>query len=98
RLIRSRPAKPQDNGGHERMHRDMTELELTPAQVTWRQSHEEPVRRQTGPISRTLSHLNCIVISSLRNSTQGPAHVRGWSSARLYGGWVQPGTATEPSV
>ena len=31
RLIRSRPAKPQDNGGHERMHRDMAELELTPA-------------------------------------------------------------------
>jgi transposase InsO family protein len=31
RLIRSRLAKPQDNGGHERMHRDMTELELAPA-------------------------------------------------------------------
>jgi putative transposase len=31
RLIRSRPAKPQDNGGHERMHRDMAELELAPA-------------------------------------------------------------------
>jgi putative transposase len=31
RLIRSRPAKPQDNGGHERMHRDMAELQLAPA-------------------------------------------------------------------
>jgi putative transposase len=31
RLIRSRPAKPQDNGGHERMHRDLAELELAPA-------------------------------------------------------------------
>jgi len=31
RLIRSRPACPQDNGGHERMHRDLSELELTPA-------------------------------------------------------------------
>lgn len=31
RLIRSRLAKPQDNGAHERMHRDMTELELAPA-------------------------------------------------------------------
>ena len=31
RLIRSRPGKPQDNGGHERMHRDLAELELAPA-------------------------------------------------------------------
>lgn len=27
RLIRSRPGCPQDNGGHERMHRDLSELE-----------------------------------------------------------------------
>jgi transposase InsO family protein len=31
RLVRSRLACPQDNGGHERMHRDLSELELTPA-------------------------------------------------------------------
>jgi putative transposase len=31
RLVRSRPASPQDNGGHERMHRDLSELQLTPA-------------------------------------------------------------------
>jgi len=31
RLVRSRLASPQDNGGHERMHRDLSELELTPA-------------------------------------------------------------------
>ena len=31
RLYRSRPAKPQDNGGHERMHRDLNELRLAPA-------------------------------------------------------------------
>jgi len=31
RIVRSRPACPQDNGGHERMHRDLSELELTPA-------------------------------------------------------------------
>jgi len=31
RLIRSRPGKPQDNGGHERMRRDLAELELAPA-------------------------------------------------------------------
>jgi transposase InsO family protein len=31
RLVRSRPAKPQDNGGHERMHRDLSELQLSPA-------------------------------------------------------------------
>ena len=30
RLHRSRPASPQDNGGHERMHRDLEELRLTP--------------------------------------------------------------------
>jgi transposase InsO family protein len=31
RLVRSRPGCPQDNGGHERMHRDLSELELRPA-------------------------------------------------------------------
>jgi transposase InsO family protein len=30
-LVRSRPASPQDNGGHERMHRDLAELQLRPA-------------------------------------------------------------------
>lgn len=31
KLHRSRPASPQDNGGHERMHRDLNELRLSPA-------------------------------------------------------------------
>lgn len=31
RLVRSRPGCPQDNGGHERMHKDLSELELAPA-------------------------------------------------------------------
>lgn len=31
RIVRSRPGCPQDNGGHERMHRDMLELEADPA-------------------------------------------------------------------
>jgi putative transposase len=31
RLHRSRVASPQDNGGHERMHRDLQELTLRPA-------------------------------------------------------------------
>lgn len=31
RLHRSRPGCPQDNGGHERMHRDLDELSLRPA-------------------------------------------------------------------
>jgi putative transposase len=31
RIVRSRPGKPQDNGGHERMHRDLSELQITPA-------------------------------------------------------------------
>jgi hypothetical protein len=31
RLVRSRPGHPQDNGGHEGMHRDLSEQELTPA-------------------------------------------------------------------
>ncbi len=33
RLIRSRPGCPQDNGGHERMHRDLSELERRPART-----------------------------------------------------------------
>ncbi|GAO05629.1 IS481 family transposase [Anaeromyxobacter sp. PSR-1] len=33
RLVRSRPGCPQDNGGHERMHRDLSELELRPART-----------------------------------------------------------------
>jgi len=31
RIVRSRPGCPQDNGGHERMHRDMLELEADPS-------------------------------------------------------------------
>lgn len=33
RLVRSRPACPQDNGAHERMHRDLRELQLEPART-----------------------------------------------------------------
>jgi len=32
-LVRSRPGCPQDNGGHERMHRDLSELECNPART-----------------------------------------------------------------
>jgi len=32
-LIRSRVGCPQDNGGHERMHRDLAELQLNPART-----------------------------------------------------------------
>jgi putative transposase len=33
RLIRTRAGCPQDNGGHERMHRDLTELQASPART-----------------------------------------------------------------
>jgi putative transposase len=39
-LVRSRPASPQDNGGHERMHRDMVDLELRPARSRKAQQRE----------------------------------------------------------
>ena len=32
-LVRSRPGCPQDNGGHERMHRDLSELQCNPART-----------------------------------------------------------------
>ena len=40
RLVRSRPGCPQDNGAHERMHRDMTELERKPARTRRAQQRE----------------------------------------------------------
>jgi transposase InsO family protein len=40
RLVRSRPGCPQDNGGHERMHRDLAELELRPARTRRAQQRE----------------------------------------------------------
>jgi transposase InsO family protein len=40
RLVRSRPGCPQDNGGHERMHRDLAELELRPARTRGAQQRE----------------------------------------------------------
>ena len=40
RLIRSRVGCPQDNGGHERMHRDMRELQLNPARTRRGQQRE----------------------------------------------------------
>lgn len=39
-LVRSRPASPQDNGGHERMHRDMRDLVLRPAPTRKAQQRE----------------------------------------------------------
>ena len=33
RVVRSRPGCPQDNGAHERMHRDLAELQLSPAKT-----------------------------------------------------------------
>jgi len=33
RVVRSRPGCPQDNGGHERMHRDLAELQRRPAKT-----------------------------------------------------------------
>ena len=40
RLVRSRPGCPQDNGGHERMHRDLSELEIRPARSRRAQQRE----------------------------------------------------------
>lgn len=40
RLVRSRPGCPQDNGGHERMHRDLSELETRPARTRRAQQRE----------------------------------------------------------
>jgi transposase InsO family protein len=40
RLVRSRPGCPQDNGGHERMHKDLSELQLTPARSRRAQQRE----------------------------------------------------------
>jgi putative transposase len=40
RLVRSRPGCPQDNGGHERMHRDLSELQRKPARSRRAQQSE----------------------------------------------------------
>jgi transposase InsO family protein len=40
RLHRSRLGSPQDNGGHERMHRDLDELSLNPATSRRAQQHD----------------------------------------------------------
>jgi len=40
-LVRSRPGCPQDNGGHERMHRDMCQdVQLAPADTRQRQQRD----------------------------------------------------------
>lgn len=46
-LDRGRPGKPQDNGGHERMHRDMLELEHEPAATVVDQQASLDVWRRT---------------------------------------------------
>lgn len=46
-LDRSRPGKPQDNGGHERMHRDMRELERSSARTPAAQQAVLDVWRRT---------------------------------------------------
>ena len=48
KLIRSRPGCPQDNGGHERMHRDMAaDLQAAPASSVVQQQHSCERWRQT---------------------------------------------------
>jgi len=77
RIIRSRPGCPQDNGGHERMHRDIArEIESSPAQTTalqqrvldkWRQEFNH-VRPHDGLDGKTPAE----VYRSSERRFQGP--------------------------
>jgi putative transposase len=78
RVIFGRPAHPQDNGGHERMHLDMVEVELSPAANPTEQQQELDRWRYEFNHVRPHEALQMEVPASVyRNSTRryvGPRH------------------------
>ena len=85
KLIRSRPGKPQDNGGHERMHRDMGELELAPARSRHAQQHD--CDRWLIDFNNVRPHdaLGGKTPAEVYKPCHRPAVVRRWDWHRLWG-------------
>lgn len=93
RIVRSRPGCPQDNGGHERMHRDVrADVQLCPELTTqaeqraldrWRQqfNHVRPHEALAGKVPADLYE------PSARRSLSIPlyAYPVGWLQRRVYG-------------
>jgi hypothetical protein len=85
RLYRSRRGRPQDNGGHERMHRDLSELQLKPAASLRAQQREcdrwmvefNEVRPHDALGGKTPAEVYC---DSERRSLQplSPSYPPGW--------------------
>jgi len=94
RLIRSRVGCPQDNGGHERMHRDMRELQLNPARTRrgqqracdrWLVDFNE-VRPHDALGGKTPAEVYRPLTSGTKPVVRLPAYPPGWISRRVQRG------------
>jgi transposase InsO family protein len=92
-LIRSRVGCPQDNGGHERMHRDLSELQLNPARTRrgqqracdrWMVDFNE-VRPHDALGGKTPAEMYR-VSSSTKPTPRLPTYPPGWISRRVQRG------------
>lgn len=93
-LIRSRVGCPQDNGGHERMHRDMRELQLNPARTRrgqqracdrWRVDFNE-VRPHDALGGKTPAEVYRVSTPSLKPTVRLPAYPGSWITRRVQRG------------
>jgi putative transposase len=94
RLIRSRVGCPQDNGGHERMHRDMRELQLNPARTRrgqqracdrWLVDFNE-VRPHDALGGKTPAEVYRPLTSGTKPVVRLPAYPPGWITRRVQRG------------
>jgi len=94
RLIRSRVGCPQDNGGHERMHRDMRELQLNPARTRRGQQRAcdrwvvdfNEVRPHDALGGKTPAEVYRASTSATKPNVRLPAYPPGWITRRVHRG------------
>lgn len=94
RLIRSRVGCPQDNGGHERMHRDLRELQLNPARTRrgqqracdrWMVDFNE-VRPHDAIGGKTPAEMYRVSNSDSELTVRLPTYPSGWITRRVQRG------------
>jgi len=94
RLIRSRVGCPQDNGGHERMHRDMRELQLNPARTRRGQQRAcdrwvvdfNEVRPHDALGGKAPAEVYRASTSATKPTVRLPAYPPGWITRRVHRG------------
>ena len=91
RVVRSRPGRPQDNGAHERMHRDLSELQLAPAST--RRAQQRPSDRWIVDFNHVRPH-DALGARLRRRSTGTRSAIRPAQDTELPTGLAEPSCVT----